>query len=375
MVSTIDPQAVEALLARARREVDEGVLPSCQLALALDGEVVVEEVFGEAAIDSRYVAFSCTKPLVAGVIWQLMAEGAVDIAEPVATWVPEFATNDKDAVTLEQVLLHTSGFPTAPMGPPEWSTSEGRRARFAQWRLNFEPGSRYVYHLTSGHWVLAEVIEAVTGSDYRDAVEERVTSPLGLPRVLGIPEGDQDGIAAIEVRGTAPTPDEWEAAIGIRDVSSFLPLETTVANLSQLNESEARAVGIPGGGGVMRAADLARFYQALLHDPKGLWPPALRVDVTGRVRLALPDVMGVPANRSLGLILAGDDGRAAMRGFGRTASPRSFGHNGAGGQIAFADPDTGLSFAYLTNGLDAHLLRQYRRDTAIASCAAVCAVA
>jgi CubicO group peptidase (beta-lactamase class C family) len=374
-MSTIDPQAVDTLLERVRREIDEGALPSCQVALALDGEVVVEEAFGQATTDTRYVAFSCTKPFVAGVIWLLMAEGAVDIAEPIIKWVPEFATNGKDAVTLEQVLLHTGGFPTAPMGPPEWSTSEGRRARFAQWRLNFEPGSRYVYHPTSGHWVLAEVIEAVTGSDYRDAVEERITSPLGLPRVLGIPADDQDGIAAIEARGTAPTPDEWEAAIGIRDVSSFLPLETGIANLCQLNEPEARAVGVPGGGGVMRAADLALFYQVLLHDPKGVWPSDLLADVTGRVRLDLPDPMGVPANRSLGLILAGDDGRAAMRGFGRTASPRSFGHNGAGGQIAFADPDTGLSVAYLTNGLDEHLLRQYRRDTAIASRAALCAVA
>lgn len=374
-MSTIDPQAVDTLLERVRREIDEGVLPSCQVALAIDGEVVVEEAFGQATTDTRYVAFSCTKPFVAGVIWLLMAEGAVDIAEPITKWVPEFATNGKDAVTLEQVLLHTGGFPTAPMGPPEWSTSEGRRARFAQWRLNFEPGSRYVYHPSSGHWVLAEVIEAVTGSDYRDAVEERITSPFGLPRVLGIPADDQDGIAAIEARGTAPTPDEWEAAIGIRDVSSFLPLETGIANLCQLNEPEARAVGVPGGGGVMRAADLALFYQALLHDPKGVWPSDLLADVTGHVRLDLPDPMGVPANRSLGLILAGDDGRAAMRGFGRTASPRSFGHNGAGGQIAFADPDTGLSVAYLTNGLDEHLLRQYRRDTAIASRAALCAVA
>ena len=65
-------------LTRARREIDEGLLPSCQLALALDGEVVVEEAFGDATIDSRYTMFSATKPVVASVVWQLLGEGVLN---------------------------------------------------------------------------------------------------------------------------------------------------------------------------------------------------------------------------------------------------------------------------------------------------------
>ena len=61
-----------------------------------------------------------------------------------------------------------------------------------------------------------------------------------------------------------------------------------------------------------------------------------------------------------------DDGRSNLRGMGRAVSPRAFGHNGAAGQIAWADPATGLSFCYL--------LREPRRTTAMASYAAVCAV-
>ena len=72
-------------------------------------------------------------------------------------------------------------------------------------------------------------------------------------------------------------------------------------------------------------------------------------------------------------VLAGDDGRSHLRGMGRTVSPRAFGHNGAGGQLAWADPATGLSLGYCTNGIDLNLVREPRRGTAISSLAAVCA--
>ena len=131
---------------------------------------------------------------------------------------------------------------------------------------------------------------------------------------------------------------------------------------------------MPGGGGFARAADLALFYQELLHNPNGIWKPELLADVTGVVRSRLPDPDGVPANRALGLMLAGDDGYANIRGPRPHGVARAFGHNGAGGQLAWADPATGLSLGYITNGYDRHAVRQPRRGTAIGSLAGVCAV-
>jgi CubicO group peptidase (beta-lactamase class C family) len=61
-----------------------------------------------------------------------------------------------------------------------------------------------------------------------------------------------------------------------------------------------------------------------------------------------------------------------MRAFGRTVSPRAFGHAGAGGQLAWADPESGLSLCYLTNGLDRNPLREGKRGVAIASLAGLC---
>ncbi len=370
----IDDAMVDKLLQRARREVDEGLLPSAQVALAHNGELVVEEAFGDTSLDTRYCIFSATKPFVASVIWTLMADGAVDVTRPVIDYIPEFAGDPADAtkaaITVEQVMLHTSGFPHAPLGPPAWGERASRVERMAGWRLNWEPGTRFEYHPTSAHWVLAEIIDRVTGGDYRDEVEQRITTPAGLPRLLGLTPDDQDDIAELTLVGEPATPDELEAAFGVRELPAT---EVTDDVVLRFNESDTRSIGVPGGGGYARARDLALFYQELLHNPNGIWDAEVLADATGRVRNTLPDPAGVPANRALGVIVAGDDGMANIRGLGRAVSPAAFGHNGAGGQLAWADPATGLSLGYVTNGYDRHQIREPRRGTAISSIAASCA--
>ncbi len=250
-----------------------------------------------------------------------------------------------------------------------WGGRDARKARMASWRLNWEPGTRFEYHPTSAHWVLAEIIDAVTGNDFRDEVESRVTGPAGLPRIVGIPQESQADIEDIVLVGEPATPDELEATFGVRE----LPATEVNDNLAlAFNDPDVRAAGVPGGGGVARARDLATFYQELLHNRAGIWPADGLADWTGRVRNLLPDPMGTPANRSLGLILAGDDGKSNIRGLGRGVSPQAFGHNGAGGQLAWADPATGLSLGYVTNGYDRHQIREPRRGTAISTVAAQC---
>ncbi|MBX7160103.1 MAG: beta-lactamase family protein [Acidimicrobiia bacterium] len=368
----LDGARVAALVERARREVDAGLLPSCQLAIAREGRIAAFETFGHpTGAPPRYVLFSATKGVVAGAFTILVGEGRVDPDQRVAEIVPEFATNGKDAVTVEQVLLHTAGFPLAPLGPPEWDTREGRLAVFERWRLNWEPGTAFEYHPLSAHWVLAEIIERLSGIDFRRFVHERVAAPLGMSGFrLGLPADDQGDVAHLQIVGEAATPAELEAALGVSEVPAT---EITPQALLLLGTPEVLTVGLPGGGGVATAADMAVYYQALLHDTGGLWEPHALAELTGVVRNELPDpVFGIPAMRTRGLMTAGTDGLSHMRGFGRTVSPRAFGHDGAGGQIAWADPDTGISFCYLTNGLDQNVVREARRTTALASLAGNC---
>ncbi len=342
-----------ALVELARRDVERGRLPACQLAVARDGDLVMFETFGDATNESRFHVFSATKPIVASAVWLLIGDGVLDVDRPVGDYLPELRANGMDAVTVEHVLLHTAGFPNAPMAAVDGAVPARRRRQFAQWRLEWESGSRFVYHPSSAHWVLADLVERLSGLDFRDFVEHRVCRPLGLPRVLGIGAGDGDGVAPLVAVGGASKE---------RDDTIRL-----------FEDRAVRAAGVPGGGGIMTAADLALFYQALLRNPDHLWAPEVLADATGNVRCTLPDpLLGAPVNRTIGLVVAGSDGLHTLRyaGFGEGNSPAAFGHAGAHMQIGWADPATGTSFAYLTNGLGDDQLREGVRGVRLAGAAA-----
>jgi CubicO group peptidase (beta-lactamase class C family) len=362
MTLPIDPAGIEALLARSRRDVEDGTLPSCQLALAVDGQLVVNETFGAPA-NARYVTFSVTKAFSAAIAWLLISDGSLRDTTRVAEVVPEFAANGKDAVTIEHLLTHTAGFPRAPMRPEEGADRELRCQRLASWRLDWEPGSKTEYHATSAYWALVEVIDRITGGDYRQIFTDRIAEPLGIPGLtLGTPVDAQAGIVPIVACGT-----EAEGKPGLGDHVA----ETGENFLLRFNEPAVLEVGVPGAGAVASASDIAMFYQGLLHNPGGIWDPAVLSDATSNIRNTLIDgLFNVPANRTLGLVVAGDDGSSLSRGFGRSVGPRAFGAMGVGGQVAWADPDSGLSFGYLTNGLDVDVVGSFMRSAKIAGLAA-----
>jgi len=331
--------SLDELLGRAEALVTAGATPACQLAVARGGELLAFETFGAATDENRFCVFSATKPIVASLVWLLIGDGSVDPARPVVELVPEFATNGKDVVTVEQVMLHTAGFPNAPLDVRVGADPARRRAAFADWALEWEPGSRFEYHALSAHWVLADIVERVTGLDHLVALERRVTDPLALPRLLGIPASEQGDVVDAVVIGELQ-----DDGVDIRAIA---------------NDPAVRTVGVPGGGGVMTAASMARFYQALLANPEGLWDVDVLADATTNIRARFEDpLLHVPVNRSLGLVLAGDDGMHQLRYavFGRDCSPGAFGHAGAFLQVAWADPATGTSFAFCKNGCNADML-------------------
>ena len=367
-------EQVAKLLQRVQKEVNEGLLPATQVALAKDGELVFQASYGTARQDSLTCIFSATKAITSAAAWLLMQEGKLAEAERVADIIPEFAANEKDQITVEQLFTHTAGFPSAPFAPLEWDDKQARLGRFTRWWLNWPPGSKFEYHASSSMYVIAELIERRSGKGYREFVRDRVLEPLGLKNLfVGLPERENARVLPCEHVGDPLTPEDY------KNLGMPVPpvTEVTEEAILAFNRAEVRAVGVPGGGGFATAGDLALFHQALLHGglpgSDELWSQATRRDVR-RVRSGdFTDMMfKKPANRALGLIISGDDSRN-FRGFGKTNSASAFGHNGAGGQLAWADPATGLSLGYVTPGHDRNSIRQGGRGVAISSIAAQCA--
>ena len=378
----IDAEKLEMVFARAKRDVDDGTLPSAQIAIARHGKLAGMRTYGSAVqggaekpatADTMYHFFSSTKAVVAAAVWVLFEDGQLRLDEKVADIIPEFGTNDKDTIDIETMMLHAGGFPLAPFKADDWTDRAALLHAFSQWRLNWPVDSRYEYHATSMHWVLTEILERRGGLPWKEFIRERITGPMGLPELfIGCPLPQQHRVADV-VYVTPPVmpPGGWG--------------EVTPEAILRFNEPAARAAGNPGGGAVASAATMALFYQPLINGGQTADGTRIMksetVEFGTKVRarphhidLSLKYIdpsLNVNTNRALGVVVAGGDGNAVYRGFGRACSPRAFGHGGAGGQIAWGDPETGISIGYATNGF-VNAIAMGRRITALGSLAANC---
>jgi CubicO group peptidase (beta-lactamase class C family) len=173
---------------------------------------------------------------------------------------------------------------------------------------------------------------------------------------------------------------ERPAPEALRAIGISLPASVTDDEkyFEAYNRPEIRAVGAPASGGIATSAALALFYQALLHDLAAqdgehrVWRSAT---IARALEIRTGDLIDPMtrrrAHRGLGVVVAGDDDRV-YRGFGSDTSPAAFGHPGAGGQVAWADPATGLSFVCLTNGFDRDVIRLGMRGIVLSTLAAHC---
>ncbi len=371
----IDEEKLDALMERVRQEVDEGLLPSAQIAVARDGKLAAFETFGDATNDSLYCIFSATKAITSAAGWLLIQDNLLDCSQRVCEIIPEFGTQGKEVITVEQLFTHTAGFPHAPFKPTDWDDKSRRLERFGQWTLNWEPGSRFEYHPTSSMWVIAELIERITKQDFRQFIRQRIALPLGLPDLhVGCPVAEHHRITEIVHTGDAMTSEDY-ARLGIPEPPVT---EVTEAVLTNFNREDHRIVGVPGGGGIMSAADIALFYQGLVGNTQSgekIWSDETLTDAL-RVRTGdmIDMTTGAPVNRALGVVISGDKKRN-LRGFGHSNSERAFGHAGAGGQIGWIDQESGISVGYCTNGHDRNPIRQGRRSISIGNRAAAVATA
>lgn len=338
----LDPRALDRLQELITRHLAEGRYPGAQIAVARDGKLALSRTFGEARIDpqrtpardeSLWLLYSNTKVIAASAIWVLAEQGALRFTDRVAEHVPGFEANGKGDITIVQLLSHQGGFPNADVPKAAWEDHELLRRAVSGFTLEWTPGSRVHYHSRAAHWVAAVLIEALTKTDYRAFIREQVIEPLGL--------GDELFVGLPDARHERATDMHEPAASGGSQVRR-----------AEENNPEFRRAGTPGGGGYASARAMAAFYQMLAAggtlNGRRLLSPRMVQYVTRSVTGERVDgYMGMPMHRALGPHVRGTT--ESMRGLGTIASPRTFGHGGVGSSYCWADPDSGVSFAYLTN--------------------------
>jgi len=316
-----------------------GYHPGAQLAVARHGKLALYRGFGTATVDpsrpvderTLFPLFSNTKVITAAAVWTLVEEGKLRFSDRVAEHVAGFEAHGKDGITVAHLLTHQAGFPSAEVAAECFGDRERLRRAVCEFKLEWPPATRSIYHRLAAHWVIAVLIEAITGADYRDEIRKRVIEPLGLTRemFLGLLETEDPRAAAMY---TPKQAEQW-------------PLDPMVA------APLFRRAGIPGAGGYATARAMAVFYQMMAQG--GAWN-GVRIasprmidyvtrDFTGDL---VDDFTGYPMHRGLGPFSRGQTGHP---GLGAIGHPRTFGHSGVGTSYCWADPTSGVSFAFLSN--------------------------
>jgi CubicO group peptidase (beta-lactamase class C family) len=335
----LDPNRLAKLEQLIESHITQDRYPGAQIAIARHGSFALIRSFGKARIqpvpttaddDMLWLLYSQTKVIVTAALWQLVDREVLRFAGRIADHIPQFARHGKEDITLHQLLTHQGGFPSATVPDEVWTDHELLRDSVCDFTLEWTPGSKVQYHAGAAHWVGAALIEAATGRDYRDVVRDDLLAPVGLDGdiFVGVPPNIQQRCA------------------------DMYAIEDEQIVSTDRNRTEYRAAGVPGGGGFATATGMAAFYQMLLaggsvNGNRVLSPRVIQFATRNHTDERIDEGMGMPMHRGLGPHVRGTT--PTIRGLGTIAAPSTFGHGGAGSSYSWADPDSGVSFTYLTN--------------------------
>lgn len=323
--------------------------------------------------DSVVLVYSTSKGLAAMTLALLHSRGLLDYDEPVVSYWPEFGQAGKQNVTVRQLLGHEAGLPVIDerLNSAILADHDRLAGIVARQKLAWRPGTRHGYHGVSFGWYAGELVRRTDpdGRTLGRVFAEEIAGPLDLDVHIGPPDFPRERLARIE---RAPA---WRILTGARDLPPAMALAmANPRSLSarafanpklrrpwDLDTQKYRTVEFPAGGAVGGARDIARAYAALATQPSELGIDAATLAELTRY----PDP---PTKGSEDVILKVET--AWSLGFARPTpsfkfgtSPRAFGHPGAGGSFAFADPDRGVAFAYVMNRMGYHIVDDPREKS------------
>ncbi len=318
------------------------------------------------AADTLVLVWSATKGIGSACVLHALQENKIDISQRVAQFWPEFAQAGKDKVTLAQLLSHQAGLCALDRRVDVIDYDAVIRALAAQEPL-WPPGTAHGYHARTFGFLLDELVRRIAGKTLSDYWQENFARPLNLDFWIGLPTKENSRVATMYAAKSGKPPEPKNRQSGSDQFYADLVTPGTLARktftspyglhvISKMNEPAIRAHPIVSFGGIGSASALAKFYSMLANggkfDGQTFFSGKTIAWMTTTLADGMDRVFQIPTAFSAGFMK--DPRNAARRMLG--PSRTSFGHPGAGGSHAFADPENKIAFAYVMNQMEQSLL-------------------
>ena len=355
-------EGVDAIWKSVQKIYATGMHPGVSLVVRRQGQVVLKRAIGYAKgggpgdVDQKLVPmtpdtpvclFSASKAMAAMTVHLLSERNELSLLDPVSHYVPEFGQNGKRDITIYQLLCHKAGIPSIPtegLDVAELLLDAREILRLIYLTAPEQPGHHHAYHALTSGFVIADLVEKVTGQAFRTFFRENISEPLGLTTL------------DFGARGRALSHVARNYASGFRfntgaDLYLKRAIGTTLEHAVNISNDPRyyRAV-IPAGNGVGTADECSQFFQCLLNGGK---LGRTRVLKPLTVRRAIAEVGKPEIDRSLMLPLRYSAGMmlgASPFGLYGPDTSKAFGHLGFANIFAWADPERATSVALLTTG-------------------------
>jgi CubicO group peptidase (beta-lactamase class C family) len=311
------------------------------------------------ASDTLVLVWSATKGIGSACLLHVLQQYKIDISHRVAEFWPEFAQAGKEKITLGQLLSHQAGLCALDRRVDILDYVAVIRALEAQDPL-WPPGTAHGYHARTFGFLLDELVRRIAGETLSDYWQAKFAQPLNLDFWIRLPEKENPRVATIYAAKSGKPPEPKQFYLDLVTPGTLARKTFTSPHglhvVSAMNNPAIRAQPIVSFGGIGSATALAKFYSMLANggksDDQTFFTERTIAWMTTTLADGLDRVFQIPTAFSAGFMK--DSGKVARRIFG---PPRNaFGHPGAGGSHAFADPENKLSFAYVMNRIEQEVL-------------------
>jgi CubicO group peptidase (beta-lactamase class C family) len=309
--------------------------------------------------DTIVLFWSATKGLGSACLLHALQERGIGLTRRVAEFWPEFAQAGKREITIGQLLSHQAGL-SALDEPVDVLDYPAVIAALEKQAPLWPPGTAHGYHARTFGFLVDELTRRITGQRVSEYWQSAFAEPLELDIWIGLPEAEHKRAAPIYAAkaGGEQTPAEFyrELVTPGTLVRKTFTSPAGLHSIAAMNTKENRAANIVSFSGIGNASSLAKFYGMLANDGtlerRRYFSSETIALMTTTLTSGIDRILQIPTAFSAGFMK--DLPNAPQRIFG--PSPSAFGHPGAGGSNAFADPENGIGFAYVMNQMEQSLL-------------------